>query len=579
MSIPRAEYPRPQLVRSEWINLNGEWDFEIDHARSGKEKEFFKREALSGKITVPFCPESVLSGIGNTDFMECVWYRKNIDIPKEWAGKRVLLHFGAVDYAATVFVNGTEVGTHKGGYSSFTFDITDMLNESGNYITVCAEDFTRSEKQPAGKQCTALKSCGCSYTRTTGIWQTVWLEAVSESYIKSIRTTTEIEHGCADFTLELSDNSEGCTVIAKAFFDGRQVGEAKTANHGGATQLRIELSEKHLWEVGNGVLYDVEFEIDRDGKAVDSVKSYFGLREVALKDGAFLLNGKKVFGRWVLDQGFYPDGIYTAPTDEALRADIKYSMQLGFNGARLHEKVFEPRFLYWADKLGYLVWGEQANWVLDHSDPTNIYNFLPEWLEVIKRDFSHPSIIGWCPFNETWDLKGHEQCNELIGTVYDVTKALDPTRPVIDTSGNYHVRTDIFDVHDYAQDAGKLAEVFSELDKGIIKDQIWRATPHRQTFRGEPVFLSEYGGIKWDITGVGESWGYGDAPKTEEEFIERYKALTEVVMKNKGVFAFCYTQLYDVEQERNGLMTYDRKFKFDPEIFRKINSQKAAIED
>lgn len=580
MSIPRPEYPRPQLVRENWINLNGEWDFEIDNSQCGKEKEFFKRESLSGKITVPFCPESKLSGVGNTDFMNCVWYRRDIEIPSDRSGKRVILHFGAVDYAATVYINGKEVMMHRGGYVSFEADITDYLEESGNYITLCAEDDVRSRRQPAGKQSDRLGSYGCSYTRTTGIWQTVWLECVAENYIKNIKTVTRIENACADMEVLLSDNSAGCCVSAKVYFDGKLVGEDNTVVYGGTARISVQLSEKHLWEAGCGNLYDTVVEVTKDGKVCDCVRGYFGLREVALADGAFLLNGKKVFGRWVLDQGFYPDGIYTAPSDDAFRADIEYSMQLGFNGARLHEKVFEPRFLYWADKLGYLVWGEQANWVLDHTDATNIYNFLPEWTEAMARDFSHPSIIGWCPFNETWDLFGHKQYDELIGVVYDVTKALDPTRPVIDTSGNYHVRTDIFDVHDYDQTGDFLSVLTEEADKGIIKDQIWRQSgTEKQSYHGEPVFVSEYGGIKWDVTENGESWGYGDTPKTQEEFVERYRKLTEILMKDKKIFAFCYTQLYDVEQECNGLLTYDRKFKFDPEIFRKINTQKAAIEE
>ena len=579
MSIPRPEYPRPQLVRENWINLNGEWGFETDNAKNGKEKEFYKRKSLSDKITVPFCPESILSGIGNTDFIDCVWYRREIDIPKEWQGKTILLHFGAVDYEATVYINGEKAAVHKGGYTSFTIDITKYLKESGNYITVCAEDDVRSGAQATGKQCDELKSAGCLYTRTTGIWQTVWMECVDKTYIKNIKITPNAAGSYIDIVLELSGDYAGCAVAAKAYYGGVLMGECSCKTEGFSAALHLNLKEKHLWDIGCGNLYDLEIEILKDDSICDSVKSYFGLRDIALSDGAFMLNGRKVFGRWVLDQGFYPDGIYTAPTDEALKADIEYSIELGFNGARLHEKVFEPRFLYWADRLGYLVWGEYANWGLDHTNPENIYSFLPEWLEAIKRDYSHPSIIGWCPFNETWDIKGHRQYYELIGVIYGPTKALDSTRPVIDTSGNYHVRTDIFDVHDYEQDPQKFKEVFKEADNGIIKGHIWRQSKDRQQYKGEPIFMSEYGGIKWDKEKNIDSWGYGNAPKTEEEFLNRYKSLTETLLFDKNIMAFCYTQLYDVEQEKNGLMTYDRKYKFDPEIIRKINTQKAAIEE
>ncbi len=582
MSIPRNEYPRPQLVRNEWINLNGEWEFEIDNSLSGKPKEFNKRKSFDSKIIVTFCPESELSGVGNKDFIHSVWYRRNITIPENWKGKKIILHFGAVDYETTVYVNGEEVGTHCGGYTSFSFDITRYLKENDNYITICAEDNVKDGIQPSGKQSMEYHSHGCYYTRTTGIWQTVWMECVSENYIQNIKIDTDINIPSVNIAVKTPLNSSSYTVCAKAYFDGKLMGEGNTTVNSWGTFVNFSLSEKHLWEVGCGNLYDLVIELKKDGEIIDTVKSYFGLRSVALRDGAFIINDKKVFGRWVLDQGFYPDGIYTAPNDEALKNDIIYSMQLGFNGARLHEKVFEPRFLYWADKLGYLVWGEHANWGYDHTKPENIYNFLPEWIESVERDYNHPSIIGWCPFNETWDQHFQRQFDETIGLVYDVTKKLDSSRPVIDTSGNFHVRTDIFDVHDYEQDITKFNKLLEDLDNGIIKDQIHRNMPDRQKYNREPIFVSEYGGIKWAAVSDNDrkkSWGYGNAPTSEEEFIQRYKELTEYLLKNENICAFCYTQLYDVEQEQNGLMTYERKFKFDPEIFYKINTQKAAIED
>lgn len=361
------------------------------------------------------------------------------------------------------------------------------------------------------------------------------------------------------------------------------MGAAEIVLDGFAPSLTLSLNELYLWELGCGRLYDLTLTLLNDGIEVDRVTSYFGMRSVDLTDRAFRLNGKTVFGRWVLDQGFYPDGIYTAPADEALKNDILYSMQLGFNGARLHEKVFEERFLYWADKLGYMVWGEHANWGFDFLSMNDLNCFLPEWTESVRRDFNHPAIIGWCPFNETWNVDGiYPQTQEGINTVYHVTKALDNTRPVIDTSGNYHSgATDIFDVHDYEQDPAVFKENYAHADEGIVNDQIARsAHKNMQTYRGEPLFVSEYGGIGWVVNRKeDDSWGYGNMPKTEEEFIARYKGLTEALLENKNVLGFCYTQLYDVEQETNGLMTYDRKFKFDPEIFKKINEQKAAIEE
>lgn len=570
MSIPRNEYPRPQLVRENWINLNGEWDFEIDNAKVGIEKEFYKRDSLNQKIIVPFCPESRLSGIGNTDFMNCVWYRREFEIPADWAGKSIILNFGAVDYHAIVYVNGEQVGEHKGGYTPFSFDITGCLKPAGNCITVCAIDEIRSFNQPAGKQAELLKSFGCKYTRTTGIWQTVWLECVGEHYIRNIKSRSDIEACSVFLNIKLSDYSIGTDIEVKAFFEGRLVGESKTKLNSLSADLNIPLTERHLWDVGKGNLYDLEITLSKNGRQIDKVTSYFGLRAVGLSEKSLMLNGRTVFGRWVLDQGFYPDGIYTAPSDEYLKNDILYSMQLGFNGARLHEKVFEPRFLYWADKLGYLVWAEFPDWGLAITELSQIEHFLPEWLEVVERDFSHPSIIGWCPFNETWDFRDIPKCDMLLKIIYEVTKAIDNTRPVIDTSGNFHVKTDIFDIHDYCHDVEEFRRHYD--------GKIYINFADRQTHRGEPYFVSEYGGIKWFENKDEDGWGYGNTPKSLEEFINRYKGLTETLMNNPDVLGFCYTQLYDVEQEVNGLLTYDRKFKLDPEIIRAINSQPAAIE-
>ncbi|MBQ7353906.1 MAG: beta-galactosidase [Clostridia bacterium] len=571
MNIPRPEYPRPQLVREPWINLNGKWEFEIDNAMVGFAKKYYEREHLDGEITVPFCPESVLSGIGNVDYMNAVWYKRDLDIPAEWKGKSVLVHFGAVNYFARVWVNGKFVGEHRGGYTPFSVDITDALKEEGNSIVLLAEDDTKGGHQPVGKQSQWYYSAGCSYTRTTGIWQTVFMEAVDRYYVKNYKVVTDIEAVSAELTVQLNNYAVGCRVTAEAFYNGVPMGIASTVVNAMNCVINLPLLEKHLWEVGDGKLYDLKLTVEKDGVIYDTVTSYFGLRSVALTNRKFLINGRSVFGRWVLDQGFYPDGIYTAPNDEALKKDIELSMQLGFNGARLHQKIFEPRFLYWADVLGYLVWGEHGNWGIKIWDTAEIRNWLPEWMESMERDFNHPSLIGWCPFNETWDNEGRRQSDDLIKLTYQVTKAIDPTRPVIDTSGNFHVGpfTDIYDIHDYDQNV----ETYTANNgKGIhetFKD--------RQKWYGQPFFVSEYGGIQWSQGKDG--WGYGNAPKTEEEFIARYKGLTEAMLNNPDCCAFCYTQLYDVEQEQNGLMSYEREFKFDPKIFYDINTQKAAIEE
>lgn len=580
--IPRNEYPRPQLVRDAWLCLNGEWEFEIDAGESGEARGLVKAPKLAGTITVPFCPESKLSGVEHKDFMRCVWYAKTLNIPAEWKGKRILLHFGAVDYLATVWVNGKQVGTHTGGYTPFAFDITDCLNYENDRVVLSAFDDVRSHNQPAGKQSSRFASYGCSYTRTTGIWQTVWMEAVEDLHIGSLRMTPDTAACAVTVECRLAGDPAGAALAVRVTYDGKEVGTASAAGiTGNSVMLTVPLSEKHLWEVGVGNLYDVELTLTKDGKPVDRATSYFGLRSVSLVGRTFRLNGRVVFGRWVLDQGFYPDGIYTAPTDEDLKNDILNSMKLGFNGARLHEKIFEPRFLYWADRLGYLCWGEHANWELNISEPGAIAHFLPEWLEAVERDYNHPAIIGWCPFNETWDFRGRAQDNSVLSQVWRVTKALDATRPVIDTSGNFHVETDIYDVHDYEQDPEKFVTYYAQIPEGIVMDQCARSADRarntRQHYDGKlPVFVSEYGGIRW--TDKKDGWGYGKGPETEQEFLDRYKGLTDVLLDNEDIMGFCYTQLFDVEQEQNGLMTYERKFKFDPAVMHAINSREAAIE-
>ncbi len=572
MQIPRKEYPRPQFVRSGWLNLNGQWQFEIDNGRSGEARGLSNEgAALSGEITVPFCPESKLSGVGHTDFMCGVWYKRTVTL--DTLAPRTLLHFGAVDYHCKAFVNGNLVGEHKGGYVSFAFDITSALREGENEITVYAEDDTRDRLIPSGKQSSKYGSYGCYYTRTTGIWQTVWLEFTAANYVDYVKYFPNVTDGSITVEAQLCGKGDFTFDVS---FEGKAMGSYSAKAAQGKLTFTVDLAEKHLWEVGHGRLYDVAITFGED-----KADSYFGLREVRLDGYKFLINGKSVFQRLVLDQGFYPDGIYTAPSDEALAKDIQLSLNVGFNGARLHEKIFEERFLYHADKMGYLVWGEYPDWGLDHSYADNIYGMLPEWMEEVKRDFNHPAIVGWCPHNETWNQDGHQQHDESIGIIYDITKAIDTTRPCIDTSGNYHVRTDIFCVHDYNQDPVSFKENYDKLmTEGVLFDKF----SQRQTYRGEATFLSEYGGIRWidDPTRENDrtkSWGYGNAPQTEEEFKYRFKGLTDALLDNDKMFGLCYTQLTDVEQEQNGIYTYDRREKFESKFFYDIMSRKAAIED
>ncbi len=571
--IPRNEHPNPNFKRANYEILNGEWEFEFDFGNSGVNREMFKNSSVfSKKITVPFCVESELSGIGYKDFIPAVWYRKKINVTKEQLENRVFIIFGAVDFHAKLYVNEVEAGEHFGGYTSFRIELTKYLKEGENILTLYVEDDTRSFMQARGKQSEEFYSHGCDYTRTTGIWQTVYLEFVKNDYIKNFKVYPNIENA----TLTITADLVGCGDFkATAFWDGKAVGVAESKVLGQTVTVTLNLTEKHLWEVGKGGLYSLTLNF-----ADDEVTSYFGLREVDLSDGVCKINGKPVFQRLILDQGFYPDGIYTAPTKEALKNDILLSMKVGFNGARLHQKIFEPLFLHYCDELGYIVWGEHGNWGLNWTKFESLRYFLLEIEEEIERDFNHPSIIGWCPYNETWEIDRAFQDADVLRIVYRTVKALDKTRPCIDTSGNYHVETDIFDVHDYEQDY----KIFKEnYDKLFKENELYDRFPDRQHWKGEPVFMSEYGGIRVELRdenaeNTKEAWGYGNAARSLEEFYERYDGLTTALIDNPKMLGFCYTQLTDVEQELNGIYYYDRTEKFDAERLYKINTKVAAIE-
>lgn len=581
-SIPRPEHPRPDFERAAWQNLNGKWQFAIDTAKCGIDKDWRSGVDFPMEINVPFCPESKLSGIAHTDFLEAVWYRKIFKVDDALKGRRLLLHFGAVDYEARVWVNGKEVIHHRGGWTPFSVDVTDIVKINGeNEIVVYAQDDERSHVQPLGKQSDRLNSYGCLYTRTTGIWQTVWLEAVPDSRIDRLTVWPDIANGTAAIQLDITKLYPGLGVEVVASADGKEVASSKLVQAAAKSTLILEIPNPVLWEVGKPFLYDLKLRLTDSGKVIDEVSSYMGLREVRIDGDRILINGKSVFQRLILDQGFWPDGIYTAPSDEELKADIERSMACGFNGARLHQKIFEPRTLYWADKLGYIVWGEFADWGCStkfHAQARE--NLRREWTDAVLRDINHPSIVAWMPLNEAHS-SGDRYEPAYFVELYDLTKKLDPTRPCLDTSGYTHVKTDIWDLHDYIQSPAEFAAKYKAFGENPTTETLPRNDPeHEPEYKGQPMIVSEYGGTWWNPAQAGgEAWGYGDRPKNEQEFIDRFKGLADVLLDNPHIAGLCYTQLTDVEQEVNGLYFYNRKPKFQPELFKKILERKAAIED
>ena len=576
VDIPRPEYPRPQFERTDWVNLNGQWTFEMDFGSSGEQRGWTNSKGLSKKITVPFCPESELSGIGYTDFIPCVWYQRNINIPAEWNGKKILLHFGAADYETKVYVDGKMVGEHKGAGSSFNFDITSYVKagQQANLV-VRVYDNLRGGMQPGGKQCTALYSAGCSYTRVTGIWQTVWMEAVNEQALKNVFAIPDIDQQQLVVRPEFYNEGNNNTLTVEVK-DGKKTVAKRTSRASNQSTIVLPIKNAHLWSPEDPYLYDVKYTVkNAQGEVIDEVSSYMGMRKVHISGGYFYLNNKPYFQRLVLDQGYYPDGIWTAPSDEALRQDIEMSKAVGFNGARLHQKVFEERYYYWADKLGYLTWGEEASWVLNINNDLAVRNFLTEWAEIVVRDRNHPSLVTWTPLNETWNATPGVYVR-FVNDLYDLTKAIDPTRPINDASGDSHVKTDIWSVHDYTREPDKLIANHT-IKAGVEPYRNMKDKDFLSKYEGQPYMVDEFGGLPWiPKEERANSWGYGANIDTVEEFYSILEKEIDALKACKHVVGFCYTQITDVEQEKNGIYYYNRKPKFDTArvkaIFEKIPS-------
>ena len=602
-AIPRPEYPRPQFVRSDWLNLNGVWQFEIDRTDSGWERGIMERP-LSGQITVPFCPESILSGIGDTDFMDAVWYRRSATVPSGWSEKHILLHFQAVDYDATVWIRKEggawiEVGRHRGGFSPFTCNLKDTLR-GGDRFEIClrARDY-HVLPQPRGKQSQRYDNYGCFYTRTTGIWQTVWMEPVPDTFLSRPRITPDLTNGVFYLHQRVVNQRAPLSVSARLSTGDTLVATSECVIGSSMTAtiiLPVPPEHRYPWCIDNPHLYDLTIELKDNGVVLDQAQSYAGLRDIAVEGRAVKLNGHTIFQRLVLDQGYYPDGIMTAPTDADLVRDIEISQAAGFNGARLHQKIFEERFYYHADRMGYLCWGEFPDWGCRGAWPNEeqLYHgitFAAQWIEVVERDYSHPCIVGWCPLNETYQELRDEivELDDASRAMYVATKAADSTRPVLDASGYSHrvPETDIYDCHDYEQNPRLFARNHAGLKDGHPFLNGPRDRPWNITYQNQPFFVSEFGGIWWNeeiaqqakLEGYTEkSWGYGQRPRTKEEVYKRFEDLTKVLLDNSHMFGYCYTQLTDVYQEENGIYDFHRKPKFDIERIRVAQQRKAAIE-
>lgn len=585
LDIPRPEYPRPQFYRDEWLNLNGRWEFALDDADAGLSHGWYDGRALSGSILVPFPYQSELSGINDKGIHEVVWYARSFEVPAGWRYDDLLLHFGAVDYEATVWVNGVEVGRNVGGHVPFSFNVAPYLRGGENRLTVRVKD-SQTHRQPRGKQSPSGKPARIFYYCTTGIWQTVWLEPLPALRIEEVRIHTSRTSGGLELSVQLHAPASSWQVEVEAF-DGLDcqdsVALARAETRGAVAQLKLDIPDAKMWSPRQPHLYGLRVRLLREGRLLDAVQTYAGIRTVELRDGRYFLNGSAAFLVMVLDQGYWPQSYLAAPSDDALRADVEWVKRLGFNSVRKHQKIEDPRWLFWCDRLGLMVWAEAPNamrWSHEAEE-----NLLAEWERAVRRDYNHPSIITWLPINESMGFYGvrrhHPGRYAFLEKIVTRTRGLDPHRPVIDNDGWEHTDlTDVCTIHDYTPDLEEFAGRYREAaGGGALPPAAWhRKQPlflGRATYHGQPVVLSEVGGyllLPPEVAGARrdrlyQHYGYY---ARAEEFLERFRALMEVLASFKFIAGFSYTQLTDIEQEVNGLLTYGRSPKVDPEELAKI---------
>jgi len=572
-------------MRPDWQTLNGNWQFEFDdHDQGLGERWFDGQKPFTKTIVVPYTFQSRLSGIGDTSFHDVVWYRRSFDVPAGWHDRRVLLNFGAVDYEATVWVNGRAAGAHRGGHVGFALDVTDLLASGPNVVVVRVLDPGTDRTIPRGKQYWREKSEAIFYTRTTGLWQPVWIEAAGRTRVARLRITPDVDRSETRISVDLARASgvampatTRLTVVASR--EGTEQARVTTTVRGSTADVVLQLPEQRLWSPEHPNLYDLSIEVEADGTVVDRLASYFGQRSVAVHQGKVLLNGEPYFLKLVLDQGYWPESILTPPTDEAIQYDIRMMKSFGLNGARKHQKVEDPRWLYWADRLGLVVWGEMAN-AYDYS-PEYVQRFTAEWQEIVARDYNHPSIVAWVPINESWGvpqvLTNPEQ-QAHAKAMYQLLKSLDPMRPVVDNDGWEHTeQTDLLTLHDYARTGEELASKYARLtsDPAQIPRNGREPLVRGARYNGAPFLMTEFGGVAFRIgeRRAANEWGYAGVEPTRESFVARLAGLVKALRGNPAWAGYCYTQLTDVEQEINGLMTYDRKPKIEAEEYKKIFGQ------
>jgi len=569
MKVPRPEYPRPDFVRKEWLNLNGSWSFDFDDDDRGLKQGWVEKPSLSRNIIVPFPFQSELSEINEKGFHDIFWYYRDAELPPEWLKSgRTMLHIGACDYSGTLWVNGKQVSKHRGGYTPWSSDITQFVRDGKAGIVVRGVD-TQSRSQPRGKQHWELQSSGIMYTRVSGIWQTVWLEHVPDCYIQSCHIVSRLNPDQVTIDTDIAGDDRNLILSATVLYECEEIAYEETRVDNGSGSLEIDLPDARLWSPDDPFLYEIHLTLKSGNNEIDSVRTYTGIREISSEGRTLLLNNKPIRFKGVLDQGYFPGGVYTASTDAEIRRDVEIVHALGFNGVRKHQKVEDPRFYHWCDLLGVLVWAEMGNaWEFTPESCDALYHEFPH---AVLRDWNHPSIIAWVPINESWgipNVKDDKTQQDFLARMAQLTRRLDPTRLVVDNSGWCHIDTDIIDLHPYTGDPREMAALLDEIATTGKADNhyefpVWVGDGKDL---GQPIVISEYGGIALEMdieqeTKEDGGWGYGRSARSPQELIARFEELTQTILRHPEIAGYTYTQLTDVEQEVNGLLTFDRQPK------------------
>ena len=584
------DYPRPQFVRNNWENLNGTWDFGFDDENAGEKKKWYQEFKGDKKINVPFTYETKLSGIQDETRHDFIWYHRTISVDGEkLENNRYILHFEGSDFITKVWVNGAYAGSHRGGYARCSFDVTNLVHDGENELTVKVED-SYDPQQPRGKQRWIKENFGCWYIQTTGIWKTVWSEYVPKIGLASVKMTPDLQNAALKLEYEVDAAEEvlgeDLIVTASVSFKGvpvakqsvmanqKHVGTTMNVSYYGSIGLEWGVC---TWTPSQPDLYDIDFTVIYKGEAVDEIGSYFAMREIRIDGPNILLNGHPLYQRLILDQGYWRDSHLTAPSEEALIEDIDKIHALGYNGLRKHQKIEDERFLYWCDVKGMLVWSEMAD-AYQYSDYA-VEEFAKEWMEIVRQNYNHPCIITWTPINESWGVSQVETRRveqHFTEAVYHLTKSFDMMRPVIVNDGWEHTISDIITLHDYEEVGDTLYKRYTEYKDQIMTTEVYHSSgksafANGYEYKGQPMIISEYGGIAFNNDDSG--WGYGNKVNTKEDFIRRFDDITTAVKKIPYCCGFCYTQVSDVQQEINGLMDIDRNFKVEPEVIKEINER------